>query len=273
VLSRLSEDGRRSERTQHYGVASSRSERTDLGVRRRWYCVVMCAGSAVLMGCSTIGQATIAQSRDVRERPSNVVEAALHRIMDTATRFRITIEQTLPDRRVASFGTGTLDPPISTSKTLIDLAGGGHTLVEQNGASLRLKSYNTPQQLLRGQWVYLNEGFLSKVLIWPPVGIGDPAYLFVSADWPKVLANNLVSVRVLGNRRINGVLVSGYQLNLRLFKSVKNTSPRPQLECWIDGDNRLRLLTLRWPSRESTTPGNGNVDAITVTLQLATRGG
>ena len=199
--------------------------------------------------------------------PSTVIEAALHQMMNSSGRFKITIEQITPQSRVVSTGVGAVNFRRSTGEVVINVAGGGNTLVQQIGAKLRLKSYNTPAQLKAGQWVYLNESSIPEVLSWPPVGVGDPTFLFVSAGWPRVLADNLVSTKALGKRQISGISLSGYQLELRSFKRGDSSSTGPRLDCWI-GDNELRTLMLYWPAKEAASPAPGYQNLIVITLDL-----
>jgi hypothetical protein len=161
-----------------------------------------------------------------------------------------------------------LNLPAASGETLINLAGGGTTQVQQAGGMLRLKSYNFRTQRLHGRWVYLNEKLLPRILTWPPPGTDDPTFAFASANWPKIIAASLAGARALGNRRIGGVLVGGYELHLSLFKTAPGASAGPRLVCWIDHDGQLRVISLRWPLHESRSPGNGDQGSIVITLRL-----
>jgi len=203
--------------------------------------------------------------------PPGTPAAALHQLMTGSAQFTISVEQVPAQGHVAS-GTGTLSPAASSSTALINVAGGGTTELRETNGTLRLRSYNTPAQRQSAQWVTLDKQIAANVLAWPPTAMDDPTFAFVSADWPSVLAANLVRSRPLGHRTINGVAVRGYQLYLRLFRAA-GSEPGPELDGWIDGSGRLRIVTLHWPATENTAgngpaPSSSAQDWINVTLDL-----
>jgi hypothetical protein len=178
----------------------------------------------------------------------------------------------VPAQGSVATGSGTLTPAAANSDFVMTLSGGGFTEVSETDGVPRLKSFNTPAQRTNGQWVRLSPQVASRVLAWPPAGEADPMFAFVSADWPKVLADNLVSSSFLGRRDMDGIAVSGYRLHLRLFKPAPEGQASPQLDCWMDSAGQLRFLTLRWPVTVATagTARSGRVqNTITITMKLS----
>jgi hypothetical protein len=105
----------------------------------------------------------------------------------------------------------------------------------------------------------------------------DPTFAFVTADWPDVVARNLERADSIGSQRIDGKILHGFRLKLRLFEEPQSGGADPQLECWLTDDEQLRLLTLRWPVMASVLSEGGstsnpeaNTSWINVTVQLAT---
>lgn len=204
-----------------------------------------------------------------------MVEAALRQLMHVSARFTITVQQ-LPSPGRVSSGTGVLDGPASSSEAVININGGGVTEVRQVKGTLLLRSYNTPAQRLNARWVHVNEQLIPQVLKWPPEGMGDPTFAFLSADWPKLLATTLVSTTASESRRIGGTVAHGYQLDLRLFKAAKPPSAGPQLYCWVDGNGHLLAVRLRWPltaaSSGQTSTSGATESHATIILNLELEG-
>jgi hypothetical protein len=239
--------------------------------RRSWLPAVMCGGVVLLIGCAAPGTTGTHGRAVTGPARRGIVQAALQEMTEGSERITLGVTQA-PGQGSVAAGSGTLTPATADSDILMVLSGGGFTQIREVAGAPRLQSFNTAAQRANGQWVSLSRQVASRVLAWPPGGEDDPTFAFVTADWPKVLADNLISYRFLGHRSMDGIEVGGYELHLRLFKPAPEGQAGPQLDSWIDGAGQLRFLTLDWPvtvASAGTAPSGGAQGTITITIKLS----
>jgi hypothetical protein len=235
-------------------------------------------GGALLLiaSCGTAGGSTAMHPPTPSASPPHgAVQLALYQLARGTERVSMTVSQ-VPAQGTVATAAGTLTPGAGRSDVLFTVNGGGFTEFSESAGTLRLRSYNTAAERQAGQWIPLDSGVTTRVLAWPPAGMDDPTFALASADWPRIISRYLSGSEPVGLREVDGTTATGYQLQLRLFKSAPKGQAAPRLDCWIDGAGELRLLTLRWPVPLSQSTGGGatqnSQNAIIVTMKVSGSG-
>lgn len=242
----------------------------------------------LLAACAGPHRAASQTSQPGGTTPDQEVRTALAVTGRAAARATLTVNQSISPAMGAS-GSGRVDYRKQTSHFILNVKGGGETEFLQTGQQLLLRSYNNPAQQRQSSWIKLNVSRLPRLLTWPPYGLGDPAFVFVSASLMQILQNNFTTASKIepkNNTQIAGTDVFRIWLSSFGAQPWKNShggnrpssSPTPVMTFWIDASHRIRQITLLWPasvnsevsSRPKGSPspatGNGN---ITVAIRFS----
>jgi hypothetical protein len=180
---------------------------------------------------------------------------------------RVTIElsQVTPNYSTKASGRGFSCGSKAVSDVTLHLGSGGATEFRQIGNWIYIQSYNSSKQHKSGSWTKLSVAGLGAVLDWPPMGLGDPAYLFASSNLYSQIANRLRSVVI--ENRAGGVASDGSKVFSLIVDSFRvastRVSERPRLIARISNGGKLMSVYLYWPSVNSTSTETGGTSLST----------